>query len=176
MPVGKLQDAADIHLLEAIENGMVCVVFVAGVFQAPARFLELDIRVLAVSDPLVDCGNPVFKLVFKCGQMFFDWKFEDRAPDTFNQFLFIGAPGFFVDEIVFEASEPDAITAVDVACFEPVTQKTSGEKLIAVGNESLLSVRFADIKIPVVVAGDETDGNLVDRILPERLAFGEGGL
>ncbi len=72
MPVGKLQDAADIHLLEAIENGMVCVVFVARVFQAPARFLELDILVLTVSDPRVDGGNPVFKLVFKGGQMFFD--------------------------------------------------------------------------------------------------------
>ncbi len=158
--VHEIQDAADTHLPEIIENGMVGLVFVSGVFQAPARFaalfLDLDILVLASSDPLVDCCNLAFKLTFKGGQMFFDWQFEGRESGTFNEFLFVAAPCLVVDQILLEAAKPDAVTAVDVASFQPVTQQTADVKFISVGNDPLMFALFANIKITIDVAGDET--------------------
>lgn len=117
LPVDEIQDAADINLLETIENGMIGFIFIIRVYQAPTGFtrFDLDRFVLTVGDPLIDRGHPFFQFTFKGGQMFFDGQFKDRASGAFDELLFVVTPCFVVDQIVLEAAESDAIVAIDVA-------------------------------------------------------------
>src|SRR5260370_6930944 len=49
-----------------------------------------------------------------------------------DQLFLAGAPQLFIDEIVINTSEPDAVATKDIASFHAVTELTIEEELVAI--------------------------------------------
>jgi hypothetical protein len=133
LAVGEAQDAADIGLRELIEKRVVDRFAVAGVLECPSdpsRF-QVEMPIFSCRDAPIDFGDACLKLFFKVFQVCLDRLLENFQSRLGNELVLI-RPLVITEQIVLHTAEPDAVAAVDIACFQTVAQVPVQEKFIAI--------------------------------------------
>ena len=109
--VDEIQDAANVHLLERIEQWGVGLFRTVRIRQTPASvgavFFDLEVLVFARFNPLIDPIHEGFEFLFQGVKMILDRLLKNRESREVNQLVFV-SPLLIVYQVVFKAAEADA--------------------------------------------------------------------
>src|SRR5262245_8203614 len=107
-----MEHAADVHLGEAIEHGMVDGVTATGIAQGPADLpaasYDLEMLVVARGNAPVDLGETSLQTRFEFSQVMPDGLVEEGQTRIGHK-LFLLLPPLVVHQVILETSEAHAI-------------------------------------------------------------------
>ena len=173
LPMDEMQHATDLDLAELLKEGMVHGLLATGILQGPVDLAaaagELEMRVLAGGNPLIDHGKAVFQLLFQGGQVLLDGLRQDGEPRLRQQPVFL-LPLLIIEQVVLETPEAQTLAAEDIARFQAVAQEPIDQKLIAVGAQAFVALGIGAIQIPFEGLRDAADGELLRRVVAQRFA------
>ncbi len=121
--IDEMEHAADVHLGQDIEEGMIDGLTAAGIAQGPtdlpAASCDLEVLVLARGDALIHLGETGFQTRCELSQMLPDRLLQARQAHVRHARALL-PPSLVVHQVILETPEAYAITTEDIAGFEPV--------------------------------------------------------
>jgi hypothetical protein len=178
-PVDEMDDAADVHLPEPIEDGMIHGFAARRIAERPTDLRtaprDLKVVVLTGGDPLVDLAQAAFQRLLQRPELLGD-RIGQPCQAGVDQQLLPLPPLSIVQEVVLEAAKTDTVSAEDLAGFEAVAEQPVDQELVAVDERTFGTAGVLGIEIALERVRDHAAGERVCGEMAERFALPECGL